>query len=75
MVIDIHFGFLVSQLIHFGLLFAWVIFGFRALKYLYHAKLTEGMRLLWVTIVLFVPLFGAVAVLIVRPAEQRPELS
>ncbi|MCU0480922.1 MAG: hypothetical protein MUE54_06885 [Anaerolineae bacterium] len=73
--IDINFGFLVSQIVHFAMLFAWVILGFRALKYLYHAKLTEGIRLLWVAIVLFVPLFGALAVLIVRPTEQRTELS
>jgi len=73
--IDINFGFLIWQIINFALVFAWIFFGFRALKYLYHAKLTEGIRLLWVAIVLFVPLFGALAVLTVRPAEQHPELS
>lgn len=72
---DINFGFLVSQTIHFGLLFAWFVLGFRALKYLHRAKLSESIRLLWVAIVIFVPLIGALAVLNVRPNEQRTELS
>ena len=72
--VDINLFFLLSQTIHFGLLFAWFLLGFRALKYLHRAKLSESILLLWVAIVIFVPLIGALAVLNVRPNEQRTEL-
>jgi hypothetical protein len=68
---DINFGFIVSQLLHFSLLIAWIVLMFYALRLLQKADLPEGVRLIWVLLVIFVPLLGTLALLIVRPGLDK----
>jgi hypothetical protein len=71
----INFLFVMLQILNAVILVIWLFLVIRALQYLRTAKLSENIRLLWVAIVIFVPLIGALAVLNVRPSEQRAELS
>jgi len=72
---DINFGFMLSQMLNFSMLIAWIVLMFYALRLLQKADLPEGVRLIWVLLVIFAPLVGALAVIIVRPSEQQIELS
>ncbi len=72
---DINFGFMLSQMLNFSMLIAWIVLMFYALRLLQKADLPEGVRLIWVLLVIFAPLVGALAVIIVRPNEQQIELS
>ncbi|HRF95824.1 MAG TPA: hypothetical protein PLZ51_11545 [Aggregatilineales bacterium] len=70
---DINFGFMTFQLLNFAILIAWLVLLPRALKYLRDAHLSEGVRLIWVLLAIFVPLLGVLAVLNVRPSLDKAQ--
>jgi hypothetical protein len=70
---DINFGFMTFQLLNFAILIAWLVLLPHALKYLRNAHLSEGVRLIWVLLAIFVPLLGVLAVLNVRPSLDKAQ--
>jgi hypothetical protein len=70
---DINFGFMAIQLLNFAMLIAWLALLPVALKYLRNAHLSEGIRLIWVLLAMFIPFFGVLAVLTVRPGLDKTQ--
>lgn len=62
---------LVFQLFNLGLLCAWIVLGFVALRRLGRSNMREVMRLGWAMVILLVPVFGAVVFLLSRPPTLR----
>ena len=50
-------------------LIAWIALGFYALFELRNSRISSVAKALWTIIILLVPVFGAVAFLVVRPTD------
>lgn len=66
----INYGYLIVQLVNLSICLGWPTLSVYALFRLRQQKLNPTTPALWVLIILVVPLFGAIAYLVVKPAEE-----
>ena len=68
---EINIGFLTFQCLNIVLLAAWFILVLLALLRLRKEDLREEIEIIWAIIILLIPVFGALAFLIVRSRRRK----
>lgn len=58
---DINFGFLLVQLLNFGLIVAWLVLAALALVKLQKTAWSSNLKMVWSLLIAFLPIFGALA--------------
>jgi hypothetical protein len=67
----IHSGFVIAQIINLLLLVSWIALLIAAI--VKALQLPNNLRLGWILVILFVPLFGAIMFFVLRPDRQLQE--
>lgn len=50
-----------------------IVYIIKSLILLGHSRMSEGMRFLWVCLILLLPPFGTIAIYCVRPGLRQPQ--
>ncbi len=66
----INFGYLWVMLFNLLLIVVWIIFAILALFQLRRLEMSETARAMWAALILLIPIAGAIAFWIVRPASR-----
>ncbi|NMB67191.1 MAG: hypothetical protein GYA20_00325 [Chloroflexi bacterium] len=66
-------GYLIASILSLLILAAWIILATMALLSLRKYALPTTAAAIWTTLIICIPLFGALAFLIVKPENTRPE--
>lgn len=69
---DINFPILFFQILNIALIILWAVLALYALRALGRRAVSEPVRLGWTILILFVPVLGAAAFLIVHPKPSKP---
>lgn len=69
--IDINFPMLLLQLLNISVLIGWIVLIVRALRRLSITPMSEGERLGWAVLILFIPILGALAFLITHQQHEQ----
>jgi hypothetical protein len=67
--LGINWPLLIAQLVNIGLIFAWVALAVAALVSLRRRVLPPTAAAIWAVLILLVPVLGALAFFVVRPAR------